>query len=280
MSSLRNKTVLITGATRGIGKAIALKAASLGAQVVVTGKTKTPHPHLEGTLEETVKAIEAQGGKALPIVLDIRFKDQIEGAVQKTVDTFGGLDILVNNASAIRLLKTEELDPKTIDLMLDINVKGTLFMSKACIPHLRKGKNSHIVMLSPPLDLTPYWFQNHMPYTLSKYAMSMVALGLAQELKAYGIAVNTLWPQTTIATAALKMLGGAVPEDQCRRPDIVADAACLLFQEKASCVTGHHFTDEGLLREKGMVDFKPYAVNPEKTLITDLFLTPSPSKAV
>jgi citronellol/citronellal dehydrogenase len=272
MSALKNKTIFITGATRGIGKAIALKAASLGANVIVTGKTVSPHPTLEGTLDQTVREIEALGANAVAVPLDVRNEDQIESAVGEAIKAFGGIDILVNNASAIRLLPTENLETKQIDLMMGINGRGTLLMSKACIPALKQSTNPHILMLSPPIHMNPKWFSKHTPYTLSKFSMSMIALGLAAELKAYGIAVNTLWPKTVIATSALKMLGGMVPEKRCRTPQIVADAACLIFQKKALDYSGNHLIDEDILKESGITDFSSYAVDSSQKLLPDLFL--------
>jgi citronellol/citronellal dehydrogenase len=267
------KVVFITGASRGIGKAIALRLAREGAKIAIAAKTIEPHPKLEGTIYETAKEIEALGGVALPLQVDIRFEDQIQAAVEETVKAFGGIDILVNNASAISLTPTEGTEPKRYDLMHDINVRGTFFMSRACIPHLKKSGNPHILNLSPPLDLNPKWFAPHLAYTMSKYGMSMIVMGLAEELRPHHIAVNALWPKTTIATAAVQnLLGGDFVVQKSRKPDVVADAAYYILHRPSANCTGNFFIDEEVLKEEGITDFSSYAVNPGESLMPDLFI--------
>src|SRR5689334_18538578 len=234
LMSLAGKTLFITGASRGIGLAIALRAAKDGANVAIAAKTADPHPKLEGTIYAAAKEIEAAGGKALPIACDIRFEEQVQAAVAKTVETFGGLDICVNNASAISLTPSVQTDMKRYDLMHGINARGTFLVSKTCIPHLKKAANAHILMLSPPLDMSAKWFAPHVAYSMAKFNMSIIALGLSGELKADGIAVNTLWPRTTIATAAVRnLLGGDTLMRMSRSPEIIADAAHLIFTQDA-----------------------------------------------
>ena len=270
---LQNKTVFITGGSRGIGKAIALRLANEGANIVVAAKTADPHPKLEGTIYTAAQEIEALGVKALPLQVDIRFEDQIEQAVAKTVETFGGIDVLVNNASAISLTPTELTEPKRFDLMHGINVRGTFLMSKACIPHLKKASNPHILTLSPPLDMQPKWFGAHLAYTMSKYGMSMVMLGLSEELKQYSIAANSLWPKTTIATAAVQnLLGGDYLMQRSRKPEIVADAAAAIVTRPSIGCTGNFFIDEEVLQQEGVKDFTAYAVDPSMPLQPDLFV--------
>jgi citronellol/citronellal dehydrogenase len=270
---LQNKTVFITGGSRGIGKAIALRLAQEGANIVIAAKTADPHPKLEGTIYTAAQEIEALGVKALPLQIDIRFEDQIEQAVAKTVDTFGGIDILINNASAINLSPTEFTEPKRFDLMHGINVRGTFFMSRACIPHLKKASNPHILTLSPPLDLQPKWFGTHLAYTMSKYGMSMVMLGLAEELKPHNIAANALWPKTTIATAAVQnLLGGDYLMQRSRKPEIVADAALAILTKPSNECSGNFFIDEDVLQQEGITDFTAYAVDPAMPLQNDLFV--------
>ena len=270
---MKNKTAFISGASRGIGKAIALKLAQEGANIVVAAKTAEPHPKLDGTIYSAAEEIEAAGGQALPLIVDIRSEDIVKDAVEKAYDHFGGIDILVNNASAINLSKTTELPMKRYDLMQSINVRGTFMVSKYCIPHLQKSSNPHILTLSPPLNLKPEWFGAHLGYTMAKYGMSMTVLGLADELKSDGIAVNALWPQTTIATAAVKFALGGDAMIQCSRtPAIMADAAYAVLSREARNCTGNFFIDEDVLREGGMEDFEHYAVNREKTLFKDLFV--------
>ncbi|RYZ22963.1 MAG: NAD(P)-dependent oxidoreductase [Chitinophagaceae bacterium] len=271
--TFQNKTVFITGGSRGIGKAIALRLAREGANVAIAAKTAEAHPKLDGTIHTAAAEIEAAGGKALAIQADIRFEDQIDAAVKKAAEHFGGIDILVNNASAINLVPTETLEAKRFDLMHGINVRGTLLVSKACIPFLKKGSNPHILNLSPPLDLDPRWFGPHLAYTLSKYGMSMVALGLAEELKPQGIAANALWPRTTIATAAVQnLLGGDYLVQRSRIPDIVADAAFAILSRNSKECTGNFFIDEEVLQQEGVTDFSKYAVNAGNELQKDLFI--------
>lgn len=270
---LQNKTVFITGGSRGIGKAIALRLAQEGANIVIAAKTVDPHPKLEGTIYTAAQEIEAMGAKALPLQVDIRFEDQIEQAVTKTVETFGGIDILINNASAINLTPTEYTEPKRFDLMHGINVRGTFLMSKACIPHLKKVSNPHILTLSPPLDLQPKWFGAHLAYTMSKYGMSMIMMGLAEELKPHRIAANALWPRTTIATAAVQnLLGGDYLMQRSRKPEIVADAALAIVTRPSNECTGNFFIDEEVLQQEGITDFAAYAVDPAMPLQPDLFV--------
>jgi citronellol/citronellal dehydrogenase len=270
---LANKTVFITGGSRGIGKAIALRLAKEGANIVIAAKTADPHPKLEGTIYTAAQEIEALGVKALPLQVDIRFEEQIEQAVAKTVETFGGIDILVNNASAINLTPTEHTEPKRFDLMHGINVRGTFFMSKACIPHLKKSGNAHILTLSPPLDMQAKWFGAHPAYTMSKFGMSMVTLGLSEELKPFKIAANSLWPKTTIATAAVQnLLGGDYLIQRSRKPEIVADAALAILTKSAAECTGNFFIDEAVLQQEGINDFTAYAVDPSMPLQRDLFV--------
>lgn len=274
MESFENKTVLITGGTRGIGKTIALRLAAAGANIAIAGKTDEPNPKLEGTIHTAAAEIAAVGnGKVLPIKGDIRFEESIHDIVNQTVNTFGGIDILVNNASAINLFPTEQVEPKRWDLMHDINVRGTFFMSQACIPYLKLAHNPHILNLSPPLNLDPRWFAPHLAYTMSKYGMSMIVLGLAEELKQYRIAANALWPKTTIATAAVKnLLGGDFLIQRSRTPDIVADAAYYILQRPSFETTGNFFIDEDVLQQEGISDFGKYAINPDQKLMNDLFL--------
>ncbi|TDH23230.1 NAD(P)-dependent oxidoreductase [Segetibacter sp. 3557_3] len=269
----QNKTVFITGASRGIGKAIGLRLAAEGANIVVAAKSIEENPKLGGTIYSAAAEMEAAGGKALAIQLDIRNEQQIEEAVQQTVETFGGIDILVNNASAISLSPTEKTDPKRFDLMYDINVRGTFFMSKACIPHLKKSSNAHILTLSPPLNLDLKWFAPHVAYTISKYNMTMIALGLAGELKQYNIAANALWPRTTIATAAVQnLLGGETLMKMSRIPEIIADAAYYIFRRSAADCTGNTYIDEAVLAEEGITNLDKYAVTPGGKLYQDLFV--------
>jgi citronellol/citronellal dehydrogenase len=270
---LKDKTIFITGASRGIGKAIALRLAKEGANIVVAAKSTTENPKLGGTIFSAAKEIEEAGGKALAVQCDIRDDAQIQIAVEKAVDTFGGVDALINNASAISLTGTEHTEPKRFDLMHDINVRGTFFVSKACIPYLKKSENGHIITLSPPLNMDMKWFKNHIAYTLSKYNMTMIALGLAAELKEFNIASNALWPRTTIATAAVQnLLGGDALINMSRKPDIVADAVFFILNRSATTCTGNTFIDENVLAEEGITDLDEYAVAPGGKLYNDLFL--------
>lgn len=267
------RTALITGGSRGIGKAIALKLAAAGYNVAIAAKTTEAHPKLEGTIYTAAQEIEVAGGKALALQCDIRYEEQIAAAVAQTVDAFGGIDILVNNASAIHLAPTTDTEAKRFDLMHGINVRGTFLMCKHAIPHLKEGQNPHILNLSPPLNMNPKWFGAHLAYTMSKYGMSMVVMGLAEELKPFGIAANALWPRTTIATAAVRnLLGGDFLIQRSRTPDIVADAAYAILQRPSTECTGNFFIDEDVLQQEGITDFAQYAVNGEHELMQDIFV--------
>ncbi|MEP7251156.1 MAG: NAD(P)-dependent oxidoreductase [Ginsengibacter sp.] len=271
--NFKNRTAFITGASRGIGKAIALKLASEGANIVIAAKSVEENPKLGGTIYSAAEDIEKAGGRALAVQCDIRFEDQVQTAVDKAISEFGGIDILVNNASAISLTKTEQTESKAFSLMHDINVKGTFFVSKACIPHLKKGNNPHILNLSPPINLDKKWFTNHLAYTMSKYDMTMIAIGLAGELKKYNIAANSLWPKTTIATAAVRnLLGGEALINMSRTPEIIADAAYYILSRASSECTGNTFIDEEVLASEGVTDLDKYAVTKGGKLYTDLFL--------
>ncbi len=269
----KGKTALITGASRGIGKAIGLKLASEGANIVVASKSVEENPKLGGTIYSAAAEMEAAGGKALALQCDIRFEEQIRDTVEKAAAAFGGIDILVNNASAISLTPTEQTEPKRYDLMYNINVRGTFLMSRACIPYLKKAANPHILNLSPPLNMDLKWFANHLAYTISKYNMTMIALGLSAELKKYHIAANTLWPRTTIATAAVNnLLGGEALMKMSRKPEIVADAAYAILSRSSVECTGNSFIDEEVLRAEGITDLAPYAMVPGGPLYDDLFV--------
>jgi citronellol/citronellal dehydrogenase len=271
--SFQNKTVLITGASRGIGKAIGLRLAREGANVVIASKSVEENPKLGGTIFTAAAEMEAAGGKALAVQCDIRFEDQVQNVVDKAIATFGGIDILINNASAISLTNTEQTEPKRFDLMYDINVRGTFFVSKACIPFLKKATNPHIINLSPPINMDMKWFSNHLAYTMSKYNMTMIALGLATELKKFNIAANTLWPKTTIATAAVhNLLGGQMLMNMSRTPEIMADAAYYILTKASTQCTGNTFIDEEVLAAEGIVDLAKYSVVPGAQLYTDLFV--------
>ncbi len=271
--SFKNKTVLITGASRGIGKAIGLKLASEGANIVIASKSVEENPKLGGTIFSAAAEMEAAGGKALAVQCDIRYEDQIDNVVNKALETFGGIDILINNASAINLTPTEQTEPKRFDLMYDINVRGTFMVSRACIPYLKKGTNAHILNLSPPINMDMKWFASHLAYTISKYNMSMIALGLAAELKKYTIASNALWPRTTIATAAVKnLLGGEALLNMSRTTAIIADAAYYILSKPSTECTGNTFIDEEVLAKEGITDLNQYAVVPGGKLFNDLFV--------
>jgi len=274
MADLKNKTVFVTGASRGIGLAIALRAARDGANIAIAAKSTEPHPRLEGTIFTAAREIQDAGGKALPIACDIRDEAQIESAVARTVEAFGGIDICVNNASAISLTPLAETQTKKLDLMLAINTRGTLLVTKACLPHLKKAANPHVLMISPPLDMQPQWFAGHVGYSIAKYGMSLAVLGLARELERDGIAVNALWPRTTIATAAVRnILGGETLMRMSRTPDIVADAAHLIFVQKAREFTGHFLIDDTFLHETGgVMDFEQYSRVPGEFLAPDFFV--------
>lgn len=266
--------MFITGASRGIGKAIALKAAKDGANIVIAAKTSNAHPKLPGTIYTAAEEIEAAGGKALPCIVDVRDEQQISNAVEKAVEKFGGIDILVNNASAISLTNTLETPTKKVDLMMNVNTRGTYLTSKVCIPYLKKSKIAHILNLSPPLNLNPLWFKQHCAYTIAKYGMSMCVLGMAEEFKGE-VAVNALWPKTAIHTAAMDMLGGSGIESQCRKVDIIADAAYSIFK-KPKTFTGNFIIDENILKEEGIKNFDAYAIKPGHPLLPDFFLDEFP----
>ncbi|GMU60568.1 MAG: short chain dehydrogenase [Myxococcaceae bacterium] len=270
MSSLKNRTLFITGASRGIGLAIALRAARDGANVAIAAKTAEPHPKLAGTVFTAAKEIEAAGGKALPLVCDIRDEEQVRLAVAKTVDHFGGLDVCVNNASAISLTGALETPMKKYDLMHQVNARGTFLVSQACLPHLLQSKHAHVLTLSPPLNLSPRWFGPHVAYSMAKYGMSLCVLGLAEEFQGK-VAVNALWPKTTIATAAVNMLGGDDLMRASRKPDIMADAAHAILTRDVS-FTGRFCVDEQVLRDAGVTDFLPYRVDPQVEPTPDFFV--------
>ena len=270
--SLKGKTIFITGASRGIGREIALKCARDGANIVVTAKTVEPHAKLPGTIHSVAAEVEAAGGRALALQLDVRDENSLHMAVEAAVAKFGGIDILVNNASAISMTGTLQTPMKRFDLMFGVNVRGTFASSQACIPHLVKAENPHILTLSPPLNLDAKWFRNHTAYTMSKYGMSMCTLGMAAEFAAHGVAVNSLWPRTTIATAAIEMNFPPAILQASRKPAIMADAAYGIFNRDCRKHTGNFYIDEAVLREEGVADFSHYAVNPGARLYPDLFL--------
>ncbi len=269
----KGKTAFITGASRGIGRTIALALAAEGANVVIAAKSTEEHPKLGGSVFSVEQEVVAAGGSALAVACDIRFEEQIQNAVDKTIEKFGGIDILINNASAITLTNVEQTETKRFDLMFDINVRGTFFVCKTCIPWLKKSSNAHILNLSPPINLSIKWLANHVAYTMSKYNMSMIALGLSAELKKFGIAANTLWPRTTIATAAIQNLpGGEMLMKMSRKPEIIADAVSIILKKSALECTGNSFIDEDVLAAEGITDLEPYAVIPGAKLYPDLFL--------
>ncbi len=271
--SLQGKTLFVTGASRGIGLAIALRAARDGANVAIAAKTAEPHKHLPGTIYTAAQEIEQAGGKALPLIVDVRDEANVQEAVEKTVAAFGGIDICVNNASAISLTGTEATDMKRYDLMHQINTRGTFLTSKACIPHLKRAANPHVLMLSPPLDMAPRWFGPHVAYTMAKFGMSMCVLGMAEEFKADGIAFNALWPRTGVATAAIKFaLAGDEGLKRCRTVDIMADAAHAIFEKPARDFSGNFLIDDSFLYAEGVRDFEPYRVDPTQPLTPDFFV--------
>ncbi len=270
--ALAGKTLFITGASRGIGKAIALKAAADGANLVIAAKTERAHPKLPGTIHSAAEEVEAAGGQALPIKLDIRDEAAVAAAMAQAADHFGGIDILVNNASAIFLAPTPEVPMKRFDLMFGVNVRGTFVCSQAALPYLKQAANPHILNLSPPLNMDKKWFAPHVAYTMAKYGMSLCVLGMAEEFKADGIGVNALWPRTVIATAALAMLGDAVKPDHCRTPEIMADAAHWVLSQPAREVSGNFFIDDEALALAGITDLDRYAVKPGQPLLPDLFV--------
>ncbi len=271
-STLTGKTLFITGASRGIGLAIGLRAAREGANVAIAAKTAEPHPKLPGTIFSAAKEIEAAGGRALPLTVDVRDESQVRAALDKTAQTFGGVDIVVNNASAIALTNSQATDMKRFDLMHQINARGTFMVSKFAVPFLEKSDNPHILMLSPPLDLKEKWFAGSTAYSMAKYGMSLVVLGLAGELRSKGVAVNALWPRTTIATSAIKHVRGDAVMRASRTPEILADAACLIFLKDAKSFTGSFLVDDTFLFENGVRDFDRYRVDPTVDLEPDFFV--------
>ena len=271
--SLSGKTLFITGASRGIGLAIALRAARDGANIAVAAKTAEPHKHLPGTIYSAAEEIEAAGGRALPLVVDVRDEASVLEAVERTAAAFGGIDICVNNASAIQLTGTEATDMKRYDLMHQVNARGTFLVSKACIPHLKRAANPHVLALSPPLDLAPHWFGRHVAYSMAKYGMSLCMLGMADEYSGAGIAFNALWPRTGIATAAIQFaLAGDDGMRMCRTPQIMADAAHAIFCKPARDFTGQFLIDDSFLYAEGVRDFEPYRVDPTRPLMPDFFV--------
>ncbi len=271
--TLAGKTLFITGASRGIGLAIGLRAARDGANVAIAAKTAEPHPKLEGTIYSAAEAVEQAGGRALPLVVDVRDEAAVQGALDRTAQHFGGLDIVVNNASAISLTPTPQTEMKRFDLMHQINTRGTYMVSKYAIPHLEKAPNPHILMLSPPLDMAEKWFASHLAYTMAKFGMSLCVLGLSGELRRKGIAVNALWPRTTIATAAIEnLLGGEAIMRASRTPEIMADAAHALFLKEGCALTGQFLIDDTFLAGEGVTDFSKYRVTPGVPLAPDFFV--------
>ncbi|CAB3977595.1 Hypothetical predicted protein [Paramuricea clavata] len=269
---LAGKTIFISGASRGIGKAIALKAAKDGANIVIAAKTAQPHPKLPGTIYTAAKEVEEAGGQCLPCVVDIRDETAVKNAVENAVEKFGGIDVLVNNASAISLTGTLATPMKRYDLMNNVNARGTFLCSQACIPYLKVAKNPHILNISPPLNMKPMWFKGHVAYTMAKYGMSMCVLGMAEEFKEEGIAVNALWPKTAIETAAMEMLSGGEALDNCRKVEIMSDAAYVVLTRDSKSRTGEFLIDEDVLREVGVKDFEHYACVPGADLLPDFFL--------
>ena len=271
-ASLAGRTLFITGASRGIGRAIALRAAQDGANIAVAAKSDKPHPKLPGTIHDAAEEIEGLGGKALALKCDVRDEHAVKEAVDEAAAHFGGLDILVNNASAIMLKGTAELPVRRFDLMFQVNARATFACTQAALPHLLKADNPHVLNLAPPPSLDPRWFKRHAPYTITKYGMSLLAMGLAEEYREQGLAANALWPKTVIATAAIRMLGDMVDPENCRIPEIVADAAHAILTRPATRLTGQFLVDEDVLRAAGVTDFDRYAVAPGQPLAPDLFL--------
>jgi citronellol/citronellal dehydrogenase len=282
--SLKNKTLFITGASRGIGLAIALRAAQDGANIVIAAKTSAEHPKLPGTIHSAAAQVIAAGGRALPLVVDVRDEGLVTAAINKAVATFGGIDVVINNASAISRTGVEQTEMKRYDLMLQVNARGTFLVSRLAIPHLRKAQNPHVLTLSPPLTLTPDWFKGNVAYTISKYGMSMCTLGMAAEYLEDGIAFNSLWPRVGIATSAIEFAVGNREElRRCRKPAIMADAAYLILNRPSRSCTGHFFIDDSLLYDSGVRDFRPYKVDPEAAWRPGMFLpegNPAPPGAL
>ena len=276
MTYFKNKTVIMSGGSRGVGLEIAKALGKDGANIAILAKTTEPHPTLPGTIFTAAKEIEEVGGAALPIVCDIRYEEQVEAAVEETASKFGGIDICINNASAIHLTDTVNTPMKRYDLMHNINVRGTFMLSQKCIPHLKKGDNSHILTLSPPLDIARKWFGMTLAYTTAKYGMSLVAHGLAEELGKHNVASNCLWPRTSLDTAAVRNVIGAELVKGSRKPSIYADAAYAVLKRDSSTCTGNFFLDQDVLKEEGVTDFDQYAVDPESTLVSDFFVDDNP----
>ena len=276
MENLSGKTLFISGASRGIGLAIAKRAARDGANIVIAAKTKEPHPRLPGTIYTAAEVIESSGGKALPLIVDVRFEDQVEAAIEATISKFGGLDILINNASAINLSDTDSLSMKNYDLMHSINTRGTFLCSKKAVPYLKKSENPHVINLSPPLNMETRWFQNHVGYTMAKFGMSMCVLGMHSEYKRFGIAFNALWPRTAIATAAVaNHLGGEVMMAKSRTPEIMADAAYIIMNRDSKKFTGNFCIDDEILNSEGITDLVKYQVDQNldiSDLVPDFFI--------
>lgn len=272
LKNLKDKVIFITGASRGIGREIALRCARDGAKIAIAAKTAEPHKNLEGTIYSVAEEIKNAGGEALPLIVDVRDEANVAFAIAKTVETFGGIDILVNNASAINLGSTTDITMKRFDLIFSVNVRATFMCSKLCVPHLKKGTNPHILNMSPPLSMKPKWFKKHVAYTMSKYGMSMCTLGMAEEFKSFGIAVNSLWPKTLIATAAIAVNFPKILYHASRKPAIVADAAHEILTSDSRQVTGNFFVDEYLLRERGVTNFKQYAMHSLMPLYPDIFV--------
>ena len=276
MTYFKNKTVIMSGGSRGVGLEIAKALGKDGANIAILAKTTEPHPTLPGTIFTAAKEIEEVGGTALPIVCDIRYEEQVQAAVEETASKFGGIDICINNASAIHLTDTINTPMKRYDLMHNINVRGTFMLSQKCIPHLKKGDNSHILTLSPPLDIARKWFGMTLAYTTAKYGMSLVAHGLAEELGKHNVASNCLWPRTSLDTAAVRNVIGAELVKGSRKPSIYADAAYAVLKRDSSTCTGNFFLDQDVLEEEGVTDFDQYAVDPESTLVSDFFVDDNP----
>lgn len=276
MTNFKDKTVIISGGSRGVGLEIAKALGKDGANIAILAKTTEPHPTLPGTIYTAAEEIEAVGGKALPIVCDIRFEDQVQNAVDQVANEFGCIDICINNASAIHLTDTENTPMKRYDLMHNINVRGTFMFSQKCIPYLKNGNNPHILTLSPPIDIARKWFGITLAYTTAKYGMSLVAHGLAEELGKYGIASNCLWPRTSLDTAAVRNVIGAELIKGSRKPSIYADAAYAVLKRDSKECTGNFFLDQDVLEEEGVTDFDQYAIDPEATLVSDFFVDDNP----
>jgi citronellol/citronellal dehydrogenase len=271
-TGLKDKVIFITGASRGIGREIALRCAREGAKIVIAAKTAEPHNKLEGTIYSVAEEVEKAGGKALPVIVDVRDEEMVAEAINKTVTTFGGIDVLINNASAINLDSTLAISMKRFDLIFSVNVRATFMCSKLCIPHLKKAANPHILTLSPPLSMKPKWFKKNLAYTMSKFGMSMCTLGMAEEFKKDGIAVNSLWPKTLIATAAVSVNISRILYHASRKPIVVADAAYEIITSDSRSTTGNFFLDETILRQRGVADFKKYAMHRFIPVIPDIFV--------